>query len=77
MRRANLEATADYIDQSVPTTRRWAWLGYLPAIKMGVHDPKKTRKRFTYLFDLDEVDAWLEAQKTPGRTTRVPDLVVK
>ena len=73
MRRANLKETAQYLGQSDSTTWRWAWDGYLPCIKLG-RDTGKERRRYTYVFDLDEVDAWLEGQKRPGRTDRVPEI---
>ena len=43
-------------------------------MRLGLHDPNKEGKRHTYLFDLDEIDEWLESHKAPGRTTRIPEI---
>jgi len=79
-RRTSLDGVTEYLNQQgIPITRetswRWARDGYLPCIKIGKQTQGK-RQRYTYAFDLEDIDAWLDSQKTEGHSERIPEITI-
>ena len=59
---------ADLLNVKRSTVYEWARMDYIPCLQLGTGNRKPCLR-----FDRSEVDKWLAAKKTSGRTSRIPE----
>ena len=57
------EAVAEYLCQKPETIWKWTQAGYIPCFSLG-RDTGKGRRRQTHLYDLNDIDKWVDGQKS-------------
>jgi len=66
---SKIDAACEMCGVERATMYKWVQSNFVPHIRIG-------GPRGRIRFDLDELQEWLESQKTPGRLERVPQLEV-